>query len=246
MKWLLCLIIYIPISSAAISIDGVDLKDDKEIKGINVSNGKKDDTRIFRGYALKEYTGSLDTVKAAVINFEEKCNNEFKSKRKFMDKNQDCKYFNKNIIESIVIKNHNYKGAKETNEKERWVVARMLYNRGNFNQYDLMVFYEYKNKLNEKVFEIKQSMLSDSEAKKYLDDPIKRESAFNYLAATFRLTEKPNQKVLFEYEHISKTDHWFLNKDMMVGQVYESVANGISDLLVSIETGTKTLAMKQN
>jgi hypothetical protein len=239
MKWLIFFFLYIPLSVAAISIDGIELKDDKEIKGINVSNGKRDDTRIFRGYTLKEYTGTMESIKNSVVNFEDKCNNEFKSKRKFLDKKKDCKYFNKNIVESIIVKNHNYRGTKENNETERWVVSRIIYNRGDFNQYDLMIFLEYKNKLNEKVFEIKQTMLSDEEAKKYLDSPSKRESAFKDLKATYRLTEKPNQKILFEYEYISKTDHWFLNKDMMVGQIYDSMATGISDLLVSIEQGSK-------
>jgi hypothetical protein len=99
-----------------------------------------------------------------------------------------------------------------------------------------MVIFEYQNSAKEKVFEIKQYMLSDDEAKKYLDNPVKRESAFKEAYGHFLVTAKAPNKTIFEYEYIGKTDHWFLNKDMMIGQVYDSVAVGIEDLFHSVET----------
>ncbi len=230
------------LSAAAVQVDGITLAHEKKIKNVDLSSAKVDSTRIIRGHMMKEIPASIEVVKQAIINFDEKCNNEFKNRRKHTDKTKDCKYSNKNLVESVIVKKTNYSGPKEPNEVERYVVTRYIYNRGAFAQNDLMVVFEYQNAAKEKVFEIKQYMLSDDESKKYLDNPVKRESAFKEAYGHFVVTAKGPSKTLFEYEYIGKTDHWFLNKDVMIGQVYDSVALGIADLFYSVETeaGTKT------
>jgi hypothetical protein len=97
------------------------------------------------------------------------------------------------------------------------------------------VVLEYTNSSKEKVFEIKQTMLSDEESKNYLENPIKRDSPFKEASGRFMVTEKAKGDVVFEYEYIGKTDKWYLNKDMFLSKIYEGTADGIHDLFTSVE-----------
>ena len=217
-------------------IDGATLAGEQSIKNVSMATAKIDSTRIVRGYRSQQFQGSFDVIKNGIINFDEKCNNSYKDKRKFTDKSKDCKYLNKNLIESVIIKKTNFSGLKETNEVERYVVTRYIQNSvGTFAQNDLMVVLEYTNSSKEKVFEIKQTMLSDEESKNYLENPIKRDSPFKEASGRFMVTEKAKGDVVFEYEYIGKTDKWYLNKDMFLSKIYEGTADGIHDLFTSVE-----------
>ncbi len=229
--------------AATSNIDGVNLEREKTILKVALATAKKDSTRIFRGFRSQEFNAPLEMVKNSIINFDEKCNNDLKNKRQFTDKNKKCKYINRNLIESVIVKNTQYQGPKEQNEKERFIVTRYIYNRGSFTQNDLMVTYDYINEQKERVYEIKQYMLNDEESKKYLASPVKRDSAFKEANGHFVLIEKAKDKTIFNYEYIGKTDHWFLNKDMMVGQVYDTVATGIDDLFKSVEVESSAQKM---
>lgn len=227
--------------SATNNIDGANLEKEQIIKNVSLATAKVDSTRIVRGFRAQEFATSLDVVKNGIINFDEKCNNEYKSKRKFTDKTIDCKYTNKNLIESVIVRKTNYTGPKEPNEVERFVVTRYIQNSvGNFAQVDLMVTYEYTNAAKEKVFEIKQYLLSDDDSKKYLDNPVKKDSPFKETTGHFLVTEKSKTKTVFEYEYIGKTDKWYLNKDMFLGKIYEGTADGIADLFTSVEVAAAT------
>ncbi|MFZ4713389.1 MAG: hypothetical protein ACOYL6_06745 [Bacteriovoracaceae bacterium] len=218
------------------NIDGVNLEKAEIIKNVSMATAKKDSTRIVRGFKTQEFAASLDVIKNAIINFDEKCNNEHKSKRKFTDKTKDCKYLNKNLIETVIVKKTKYTGAKEPNETERFVVTRYILNSvGNFAQNDLMVAYEYTNAAKEKVFELKQYLLSDDDSKIYLDNPVKKDSPFKETTGHFMVTEKSKDKSVFDYEYIGKTDKWYLNKDMFLGKIYNGTADGIADLFISVE-----------
>lgn len=223
------------------NVDGVELGMEKTINGVSLHSGKVDSTRIYHGQISKVINANLQKTFAAVENFEDKCNNEFKNKRKFQDKNKDCKYHNHNLIESVIVKKTNYTGPKEANEVERYIVTRYIYNRGAFAQNDLMIVLKYKNDKKQDVMHIKQFMLSDDESKKYLDNPIKKESAFNEARGNFIMTKLEDNKTQFDYEYVGKTDHWVLNKEMMVNEAYEGVAKGINFLVESIE---KDVALK--
>lgn len=238
---LLALALFFSMNVFADSVDGVELGLEKNINGVSLHSGKVDSTRIYHGTISKIINAPLKRTFAAIDNFEDKCNNEFKGKRKFQDKNKDCKYHNHNLIESVITKKINYTGPKEPNEVERYVVTRYIYNRGAFQQNDLMIVLNYKNDKKQDVMHIKQFMLSDDEAKKYLDNPIKKDSAFKEARGNFIATKLDENKTQFDYEYIGKTDHWMLNKEMMVNEAYEGIAKGIIFLVESIE---KDVALK--
>lgn len=222
------------------NVDGVELALEKNINGVILHSGKVDSMRTYHGIISKVINANLQKTFAAVANFEEKCNNEFKSKRKFHDKNADCKYHNHNLIESVVEKKIKYTGPKEPNEVDRFVIARYIYNRGAHAQNDLMVVLNYKNDKKQDVIHIKQFMLTDEESKQYLDNPLKRDTAFNVARGNFIMTKLDDTKTNFEYEYIGKTDHWLLNKEMTVNEAYENIAKGINFLVESVEKEVAT------
>lgn len=242
MKFLLVLLTSLLVARAyADKVDGVELALEKNINGVILHSGKVDSTRIYHGQLSKVVNASLPKTFTAVENFEDKCNNEFKGKRKVLDKNKDCKYHNHNLIESVIVKKTNYTGPKEPNEIERYIVTRYIYNRGSFQQNDLMIVLKYKNDKKQDVMHIKQTMLSDEESKQYLDKPVKKDSAFKEARGNFIMTKLDENKTQFDYEYIGKSDHWMLNKEMMVNEVYEGIAKGINFLWESIE---KDVAIK--
>lgn len=239
MKKYFILLSFVSLNSFAILVDGVELSGEKVVNGISMCTGKKDSMRTYRGFVSKEYNVPMEAVKKAVINFDEKCNNDFKKKRKHMSKDVDCKFKNENLVESVIRKDIKTNYTKETNETERYIVTRYIHKQGDHLQHDLMTVYQYKNDKKEDVYQIKQKMLTDNEAQSYLANPEERDTAFNDVIGNFIITKKGENKTLFEYEYISKTDHWILNKEGVASQVYESMASGITNLLDSIEKGSK-------
>lgn len=206
-----------------------------EIDGVKLESGKIDSTRFYRGIVSKTYPYSIDQVRASVMNFDERCNNEFKSKREFSDKTKDCKFHNDNLVESVITRDINSNYKKEQNEVDRMVIARRVYNRGSFSYNELVTVYEYKNNENKKVIKIVQNMLEDSEAKKYTKPLVKKDTAFDATTGTFVLTEVSPNETKMDYIYNSETTHWILNKEVSVSQVFSSISKSLNDLLEIVD-----------
>ncbi len=206
-----------------------------EINGVKLESGKVDSIRFYKGTVTKTYPYSIDQVRASVMNFDERCNNEFKSKREFSDKKKDCLFHNDNLVESIVIKDiaHNY--TKEENETERFVVARRVYNRGTFSYNEIVKVFEYKNDENQKVVKIDQIMMDDKETKTYTKPLVSKDTAFDSTTGTFVLTQVGPSETKLEYSYNSETTHWILNKEVSVSQVFSSISKSLNDLLEVVE-----------
>lgn len=217
---------------------GAATKMDKKdtISGVSVESGKKDSTRLYRGTYTKSFPYSLNTVKNSIVNFQEKCNNNYKDRRKYTDKKLNCKYHNDNLVETIVVKDIKQVGwAKAEGETERYVLGRLVYNRGSFGFYEVVTVIEGKNAQNQKTVTLVQKMLNDNQAKVYIHPSFERDSAFNDTTATYVLTEiGPNQTAL-SYEYKAETDHWILNKEVSVPQVFASISKSINDLVKTMD-----------
>ena len=206
-----------------------------EIDGVKLESGKLDSSRFYKGTVSKTYPYSIEQIKASVMNFDGRCNNEFKDKRIHTDKTQDCKFHNANLVESVVVKNIHSGWTKEENEVERLLVARRVYNRGSYAYNEIVKVYEYKNDQNQKVVKINQRMIDDSEAKKYADPIVSKDSAFDTNEGTFILTQISPTETKMDYTYDSATTHWILNKEVSVPQVFSSISKSLNDLISVVD-----------
>ncbi len=215
---------------------GTKMDKKETINGVHVESGKKDSSRHYRGSVTKTFPYGLASVKASVLNFNQKCNNSYKDRRKFTDKSADCKYHNENLVETIVVKDIKQNGwTKESGEVERYLLGRRVYNRGEFGYYELVRMYEGKNSQDQKTITITQKMLNDKEAKLYTKVSFEKDSAFDEAGSTYVLTEISPNTTILSYEYHAETDHWILNKEVSVPQVFASISKSINDLLKTVD-----------
>jgi hypothetical protein len=219
--------------------------DEKEVvDGVSMRTGKHKKVRMYEGHNIKEYSAPIAQVVKSVMDFESRCNNKFKRKRKVVSKDFNCRNYNKNIIETIRVTDIKDKSL-EKNEIQKFILKRFIYNRTTFRHNELVRVYKYKNKKKQTTYKITQTMLSDKESKKYLEDPISKDSAFILTKGEFIITEVAPNKTTFDYKYTSKTDHWLLNKSMVVSEFFENMSKGINRLFNVIEKETKTTALNE-
>ena len=238
-KFLLCAGCFIAIHAfAGTKIDKKDV-----INGVVVESGKDDSTRTYSGSITKTFPYNMKSVSKSILSFQDRCNNSYKDRRKFTDKSAPCKYHSDSLVETIVIKDIKSTGwVKEPGEVERFVLGRLIYNRGSFGHYELVRVYEGKNLKNQKTLKIVQIMLEDKEVKKYITPTFDKDSAFNKSTSTFVMTEiTPNQTDL-EYNYNALTDHWVLNKEVSVPQVFSTISKSINDLVKTVEQESTILS----
>ncbi len=211
-----------------------DKKDN--INGVELASGKKDSTRTYQGLASKSIMHPIAIVMKGVTNFAEKCNNAYKDKRKYTNKAIDCKYHNENMVESFVIQDIRKDGwTIVEGEVERFLIGRQVYNRGHFGYYELVQVFHGKNKENQQTYKIVLRMLENSEAKAYVEPKFEKESAFDKSSGVFTLTEVGPSETKLTYKYMAETDHWVLNKEMSVPQVFASITKSINDLVKTVD-----------
>ena len=213
------------------------------IDGVAVQSAKKDDARTYTGTISKDFSTSMANVVKSVVNFNEKCNNSLKDRREFTDKKANCKYHNENLVETIIVKDINKNGwTKEPSEVDRYLLARHIYNRGKFHHYELIRVYEKINQQNQKTIIITQTMMNDKDVKKYTSPKFDKDSAFDEVISTFTLTEVSPNLINLKYEYKAVTDHWMLNKEVSVPQVFASMSKGINDLIKAMDQESRVPA----
>jgi hypothetical protein len=233
------LITLISLSNLALAVN-FDKSD--EINGVELGSGKDGSVRHYQGTITKTYPISLQIVQNGITNFDEKCNNGFKKKRELTPTKEDCKYHNENLIESLIIRDIAQTYKKDVGEVERYLVARRIYNRGNFGHYDLIKITHGKNEKNQKTVTIQMKMLSNDEVKSYIQPKIKTESAFSQAQGLFVLTEIGPKTTELAYKYYSTTDHWVLNKEISIPQVFASMSKSINDLFATVDAEAGNLS----
>src|SRR5690606_20443242 len=81
----------------------VTLDKSEELNCVTLKSGKDNSVRTYIGFTEKAFPHSLEVVKKGITNFAEKCNNSYKEKRQFTNKEIDCKYHNENLVESFIV-----------------------------------------------------------------------------------------------------------------------------------------------
>jgi hypothetical protein len=206
------------------------------INGVALQTGKKDSIRTYQGRVSKTLAFPLESVKKGVVNFTEKCNNKFKDKRKYTDKNADCKYHNENVVESFIVRDLKPDFTKENGEVERFLIGRQVYNRGSFGYYELVRIFDGVNSKGQKTIMVVQKMLEDKEVKEYISPKFDKESAFDKSTGVFTLTMLGPKETELTYDYKADTDHWILNKEVSIPQVFSSISKSINDLVRTVDT----------
>lgn len=202
------------------------------VEGVTVSSDKKGSVRTYSGTKEKILSYGLRFVKLAAMDFGNRCNNQFKDKRRFTSKAYDCGFHNENLIESFIEKTISSEPSKNA---EAYLLARQIYNRSRYGYYELVTVEESVTQKNLQKIVINLKMLSDSEVRKITAPKFSQESAFNESLGTFVLTELTPDSTNLSYTYSAETDHWLLNKELSVPRVFSSIAQSLNDLFKAIE-----------
>ena len=237
MKVLLSILILSQLALTKDFLSKIEIDEKETIDNVKLRSGKKGDDRYYQATLVKTFDRKIDNLRRAITAFNQRCNDEYKDKRKFSDKKTKCKYFNGNVIENILHKDLK-EYTKETNEVERFLISRRIYNREEFSQTDLVIVYTTKENDRE-VQTVHMKMIDKNEAKKYIKPLVKTESAFNKAEGIFKLTQLSEEKTQLEYTYFSRTDHWLINKSIAAGEVFENMAKSLNSLFkhLNVESG---------
>lgn len=240
MRSLILSLFILTISSKAFS--KIDRRED--VDGISMQSGKEDGVRTYQASWVKKFAYSLQTVKSSITNFPERCNNEHKDKRKFTDKNHDCRYMNEHMVESFILTDLKNSVPKLPGETERMLVGRQIYNRGKYGYYELVQVIEGLNNEGKKMVTILEQMLNDDEVKKLTEPNFSQESAFDKSFNKYTLVEISANETQVTYEFEAQTDHWVLNKEVSVPQVFASISKSINDLIKAVNAESARLTQE--
>jgi hypothetical protein len=221
------------------STEGYAIDERETIGDINLVSGSDEEYRVYQAVINREYNAPIEMVVKHTLNFDEKCNNKYKRRRKITDRNSKCRFHNHNLVESIIIRDIKKTYQKEQNEIDRFIVQREIYNRGRFHHNDLVVVKNWKNEKGQEVVTVSHSALHDNEAKQYLKNPVEFNSAFVRMTGYYTFTAISPTKTKVEYKYTSKTDHWLLTKSMIVGKVFDNMAKGTGLALDVIKTANQ-------
>lgn len=207
------------INSLAFKIDTKE-----QSQRIRLESGKKNNDRIFSLSKTETINASINQVIASILIYDKKCNPNFASKRIFTNKLQKCKHFNKDLIETKI---HT---LMDKEDDKFLVLERRVYNRNIYSNVDMVTVKKQKDN----TIQINQRTLSDDEAKRYIDNPIKKVSVFKSTKAFYSLKKINENTTKIDYTYSMITDHWLLNKSVVTSKVFSSMIEGTKLLFNSI------------
>jgi hypothetical protein len=216
----------------------IKFDESETVKGVKMGSFKKKGVRHYQGSKVKEFNAPIEKLFSSIMDFQSRCNDEHKDRRKELKKNFKCRNFNKNMVETIVVKDTNFKGNLGKDEVKRFVLKRLMYNRGEFQHNELGQVYRSKNAAGKSVIRLVHRMISDKETKQYIKNVYEKESAFLETKGVFVLTEVEAGKTNLEYVYSSKTDHWLLNKSVVVSEFFENMSEGVNRLFTALGKDT--------
>ncbi|MDA8792532.1 hypothetical protein N9N67_04760 [Bacteriovoracaceae bacterium] len=223
----------------------IDKKSKNRKQNIKLKTGKTSDRRAYNGTVHQEVDAPIENILSAVLDFENRCNNEMKDKRKYHSKKKKCKYFNGNLVESKIIRSDKLKPNKEQNIKDQFIIIRNIYNRYAFTHADLITVFEEIHQ-DKKRYRVKIEMMDDRKTKKYLKNKIERTSAFLNIEGEFVLDQISPNKTSISYSYVSVTDHWLLNKSVSAGTVMEKMESSFITLFSNIKIEASTAFVAKN
>lgn len=197
--------------------------------------GKLDSNRHFSVDFKKVINKPIDSVLAALRSAEQRCNNSYKTSRKYSDHNYPCKFHSKNVVEAvkhaIVIPGYS---------KDDFVQTKFIKKRGDQIVHEL---YLIKKKMVEgkKQYTLWTETLDDETTKKLTGKDLKLQTAIKVSNSEFILREvsPTSTEVVFMYE--MATDHWLVNKKIVAGKVFSDLNESILALFSKVEEQANSL-----
>ncbi len=245
MKYLISVYILISIFAVQANTEVFEIDSKETVDGVSMQTGKHEKVRMYEAQNIQEYAAPIKQVVDTILEFEGRCNNEFTDKRKIVAKSFKCKHFNKSIVETVRVTDIKNKKL-DKNEVDRFLLKRFIYNRNAFRHNELVRVFKFKNEKKQVVYKITQEMLSNKESKKYMDDPMDKESAFIKTEGVFLITALGPNRTEFNYKYTSKTDHWLLNKSMVVSEFFENMSKGVNSLFQAIQKDVTHTALNSS
>ncbi len=204
------------------------------LDGVTLESSKEDSFRTYQGFIEKKFPFPIEIIKASITNFTDRCNNSHRNMRKYTPEGFNCKHHNDHFIETFVIKNLKpQESHKQFNET--YVLGRRAYNRGLLSYHELVQVKEEKQNEKLKSVVITLRMLTDNEIHQFTNPEFKNDSAFDTSLLTFALTATSPNETNLSYTYKATTDHWLLNKEVSVQQVFASISKSLNALFKSIQ-----------
>ncbi len=222
----------------------------ENMRDLTLKTGKENDLRTYRVFTKKSLPFPATTVLKSVVDFESRCNNDYKNKREFLDQKTNCKFHQSNLIETFVVKDLNPGWLPDEGESERYLLGHRTYNRGVSSFYELVQIYHGQNKQGQKTYTVSQRMLTDKEVSSLTHAKMHKDSSFKESQVKFILTEMSPTETQLKYVYQASTQHWLLNKELLVPQVFSSITQSINDLVAAVtsgsENGSRSIASEHN
>ncbi len=205
----------------------IDKKD--QMGEMFLKTGKLAANRHFSVDFKKVINKPIDSVLNALRSAEQRCNESYKTSRKFSNHDYPCKYHSPHVVEAvkhaIVIPGYS---------KNDFVQTKFIKKRGDQIVHEL---YLIKKKVvaGKKQYSLWTETLDDSTTKKLTGKDLKLQTAIKVSNSEFILKEiSPNKtEVVFMYE--MATDHWLVNKKIVAGKVFSDLNESILALFSKVE-----------
>lgn len=243
-KWLLFFIIPHISILAKETINGFEADYFLEDKNFYSAYDSKTKYRYYVGQLQKTYELPIAEVYKSLMSFEHKCNDKYKIKRQYRSRDYDCIFHNSNIVENHIFINDKIKQAKKSDEKERFVLKRFIYNNSRYFQYDWVISKQDEQN-GKKRYLIYNTLMPPEDIEKYIDNPRSPDIVFDQVEAFFELIEIKENTTLLTYRYTSRTNHWLLNSKIAAGQVLGNFQSNFQGLFENFEERTKKVIKAQ-
>ena len=243
LKWLVGGLLLSSICSHATDVQ-FDRKD--KFQGVFVESGKNDGVRAYRAHFTHIIPASILDVRAGIVNFTEKCNNQHSKRRQWINQATHCAFPSESIIETRVERNLKPHVPLQ-GETDHYILSRRGYNRGSYQYQELVREFSQQNG---DVIEIRQEMLTENQASQWLASaPLPFDHSYDHITTTYVLRKLSDSRTELSYEQRAETTHWLLNKEVIVPQVLAGLSRGAKEVWKSVEghqQRSRQLASQQN
>jgi hypothetical protein len=229
LKWLVGGLLLSSICSHATDVQ-FDRKD--RLQGVILESGKNDDVRAYRARFTQIIAAPILEVRAGIVNFTEKCNNQLSKRRQWLNHDTHCAFPNESVIETRVERNLK-PHPRLQGETDHYILSRRGYNRGSYQYQELVRELSLQNG---DMIEIRQEMLSEHEAAQWLASaPLPFDHTYDHLTTTYVLKKLSDSRTELSYEQRAETTHWLLNKEIIAPQVLAGLSRGAKEVWKSVE-----------
>ncbi|MCB9092438.1 MAG: hypothetical protein H6621_02155 [Halobacteriovoraceae bacterium] len=232
---------FIVFISLVLSIKGYSnllLKENAEVDksekrdGFSLKTGKVNQYRIYQAKTTKLYQHPPQFVAKAILDFENRCNNEYHDLREHLKKDFHCPFFNKLLVETI---RHPIVSSKK--DGDQFVTTKIIKNRGRHVVNELVTVKDVYENGNKNVL-ITIESINDQLAKQLTQKELKSSTVITKSITRFYLKNIGNESTLIDYSYEMKTDHWLINKIIAASSVFDNMHENIINLLEQIEKQT--------